>query len=306
MFKIIQITIVAIISLLISKSFGQTYAPFVQDSVGWKESYYQQEDFGTSVSQYFNFILGDTLIDTLSYAKVYGSKVLYESNYAPIGFLREEQKKVYAIIPQIMSNEFLLYDFSLSVGDTVLLYDIQGSPGYISASLLSIDSIELEDGSYRKRFNYDLPSQIVEGIGNIGPYNSGLFITNGGIGIDSGTSLDCYFTPNNTIYRSSYYRFVDTIDCYTITGIRKELTDKIDLKVFPNPSSNFFFFELSDFENTYNMEIHNIFGQVMISERISARILSVDAANWSEGFYYVLVKDINGTLLGKEKVIVSH
>ncbi|MCB0510849.1 MAG: T9SS type A sorting domain-containing protein [Bacteroidetes bacterium] len=306
MTKVIYSALISVLSFFVFKASSQTYAPFVVDSVAWKERYSQQEDFGTSVSQNFNFILGDTIIDTFNYAKVYTSKVLYESNYAPIGFLREEHKKVYAILPQFMPIEFLLYDFSLNVGDSMLLCNNLGFPSFISTTLLSIDSIEIEDGTYRKRFNYDLPSQIVEGIGNIGPYNSGLFTTNGQMGVDSGNSLDCYFTPNKTIYRSTYYQLVDTLDCFTITGIRKEPTEKIDLKVYPNPSSTTFIFELADFENTYNMEIQNIFGQVMINERISAQISSIDVANWSEGFYYILLRDMNGILLGNEKVIISH
>lgn len=72
------------------------------------------------------------------------------------GYIREDtiQKKVYFLINE---EEFLIYDFSLQVGDVFTTYGWE---------VENIDSILLDDGQYRKRWVYWQDNFWIEGIGS--------------------------------------------------------------------------------------------------------------------------------------------
>ncbi len=90
-----------------------------------------------------------TLQDTFNFEEQSYS-VLYK-NEEIIGYLRNEGRKVYARTAEL-SDEFVLFDFGVSVGDVVDIYDITGnstSPVIYTVSM--IDTVILNDGIERTR-----------------------------------------------------------------------------------------------------------------------------------------------------------
>ena len=72
-----------------------------------------------------------------------------------IGGLRENDKKIYYLGETIFSlyceEEFLLYDFTKQIGDTIK----HDPEGLFFSVILDIDSVLIGDG-YRKRYSIDL------------------------------------------------------------------------------------------------------------------------------------------------------
>ncbi len=126
---------------------------------------------------------GDTFIGNKTYSKL--DIPFYQADPASLtgcvssqpgiyaGAFRQDslQQKVYFIPPGNI-RDTLLYDFSLAVGDTLKGY--LGGSFATPYSVVSIDSVSIENGSYRKRWNLRLTGcpptdvlEIVEGIGSM-------------------------------------------------------------------------------------------------------------------------------------------
>ena len=157
---------------------AQTYVPFISTSDS--SDTWMEVNSCTDFSCFYSYtnrytIEGDTTIGSYQYSKVY-IKYKYEQgtdagqwcnesvNYFEyyFGALRENGKQVF-LRPDFSPEEYLAYDFNLSVGDTLPSPDGDLSAGPVGRIINEIDSV-LVYGSYRKRFIID-SRYIVEGIG---------------------------------------------------------------------------------------------------------------------------------------------
>ena len=112
---------------IVIKSFAissaQTYIPFPTDSVQWSIRQTMNSPFSQNSWQYK--MKGDTVLNGITYHKIYYSlDLLYSSTNQTLDcFVREDTtKKVFVKYPYGIgtdTSEFLLYDFNLSIGDTV-------------------------------------------------------------------------------------------------------------------------------------------------------------------------------------------
>ena len=149
--------------LYVSQTKAQVYYKFLNKS-DWYES---ENSFGTM--GYFHY---HQSIDTIISTKVY-SKILYGAS--PAFFAREDTiaKKVY-VKSNATATETLLYDFSLTVGDTFYL------GGVTRMTATSVDSMYTLLG-YRKVINLSdstggLNLQFIESVGNtIDPFLNNVF-----------------------------------------------------------------------------------------------------------------------------------
>ena len=170
----------AVLALTVAHSQTAVYHPFPDTNAIWAERVYNIYNNGTAGETRYA-LKGDTIINAKNYKKIYSLKdsTIIDLPCCPstyIGAIREQNKKVYAIIDTI--PEQLLYDFNLSVGDTITYY-YHISPNNITQVTFSlvttkVDSILLLDGKYRKRWIFATASinayygdTIVEGIGGI-------------------------------------------------------------------------------------------------------------------------------------------
>ena len=127
----------------------------------------QYNDYIVAKSQYR--IAGDTIFDRHTYKKVIDNKG------SCIGAIREENGKIYACLENLdhlLEDEFLLYDFTLQVGDIIKSTASEGALSYPDGlTVIQIDTVTLENGEKRKRFFFNGTDPWIEGIGS----TSGLF-----------------------------------------------------------------------------------------------------------------------------------
>jgi hypothetical protein len=216
--------------------FSQSYIPLLNQNFFWDIGYYEQGhicDLNDNSAPNRFFINEDTTISNKIYRVFWQYDYYTEGNSQPLcppfiidtiakrsGVLMREditQQKVYRY-DQNTKSEYLLYDFSVNIGDSVYLHDLDGQYGMI----YKIDTIVTGDGVQRRRFYQDIEhggeSYYVEGIGGVqGFFNSPVsFFENGWVPLcvktkddiiiegyndcsASFTSIDNYSDHNQTI-----------------------------------------------------------------------------------------------------------
>ncbi|KAB2859079.1 MAG: T9SS type A sorting domain-containing protein [Flavobacteriales bacterium] len=293
-------------------SFGQTYYPF-PDSVGvWKQtsSFYEGSDI-----HYALFMNGDTIINSITYNKLYYSDTpnnidTDNSNY--YGAIRENNKKIYFFPDSIyniyypeyffcftsyiypypsFTEEVLLYDFNVNVGDTVHYPHLDST--YIIITW--IDSV-LVQGEYRKQYNYSYsykpmsscqpigPQNYVEGIGDI---NMGLF----SIFIwyfENSESLNCF--EDDEVFYSN------VSNCMTVGN--EDIKTKESYQIYPNPTSEVLFIEL-DNPITNLIYILDITGKEVYSTKTIQKTTSIDVSSFKIGLYIVKIVSNQGNITSK-------
>jgi len=184
---------------------------------------------------------GDTLINSISYAKFYVNIDTFQTHYLK-GFMRQDtlQKKVYWLNIN-STQEHLLYDFSLNVGDTVEVYP--GIYSYLGTARMKVNAIDslVILGNYHKRFtmeNVQLGIMFseeywIEGIGS----NFGLLMSGSwNAGIHSEwifPSLMCYTENDTLVFLNQGF-----ISCYLppIDNVIEVSEDK-NISLYPNPTN---------------------------------------------------------------------
>jgi hypothetical protein len=187
----------------------------------------------------------DTVINMKSYHQIFysltDSLFIDPANYNYIGCLREYNKQIF-FIPMDSVNEYLIYDFSKKIGDTILynysVFAHEFGMGHIDTLIVSnIDSVLLNNGKYRKRFSltdvWNTPSLYyshwIEGIGSdnglIWPV--GAWPTNG-----LNNYLVCFQQNKNEIYFNNLFS-----TCLPINYSMNENFASNRLNIFPNPFS---------------------------------------------------------------------
>lgn len=179
---------------------------------------------------------GDTTINTVKYSKIhqinYGFDGTFYSSYYR-GCTRVDGQKVW-VLPSGLSDEILLYDFGVQIGDTLHLQFLEFD-GVLDYYTESIEQIEI-DGEMHKmiRFqtSYGIPDVWIEGIGSImGPLDRGFFV------IDAQPGMTCYLKDGQVIYKlESTQSCEGGLTCSIISGSSEAPHGNV-LKVFPNPAN---------------------------------------------------------------------
>lgn len=288
--KILFVLLIVLASY--SKAQTTTYHQFPDSSAVWNVIAYEPCGFYFNVTQssYSIFMDGDTVLNGLTYHRL--SVPIFESS-APvgcpqsgswtspgysIGFIREDTslKKVY-IKRNISTQEELLYDFNMEVGDTLQGYI--ANPTEVDV-VQSIDSVLVGSG-YRKRWNINIPYQInfIEGIGSI----AGLVERSPGNITDQSNYLTTCFTQNNIhLYVSGNF------NCNLIDNVTNQINDQEFFSVHPNP-----FNEIATVSHNLPVEnlegsLYNTYGQ-LVRKNIDVKSKSFQIARESlnPGIYFL-------------------
>jgi hypothetical protein len=179
-----------IIALLatFSESYSQSYIPLIDTTKYWDVGSYSMNAFcGYSSNPGRYFFNGDTIIGSTNYKKmsVFNFRNFYNNNpicepfevdtiYYPTSiFMREEvdNQRVYRYYPET-GEEKLLYDFSLSIGDTFNFDLFWGMPIDTIYTITTEDGIERRVLSINKHCLNCPDVMMIEGIGGgSGPFN---------------------------------------------------------------------------------------------------------------------------------------
>lgn len=155
---------------------AQTYVPFIENSKIWSVAnilyYYPIPGYRIITTQSYQFMNDTTSWNGKTYQTLYGTTSNPEQGNWNEDFwygYREDNMKVYK--SEIYSDvEELIYDFSLTVGDSVYVDSVYYS--YNFTHVISVDSV-LINGSFRKRIQFDDPPEVwIEGMGSLqSPFN---------------------------------------------------------------------------------------------------------------------------------------
>lgn len=239
-------------------------------------------------SQYY--LSGDTILNNRTYRKVIGRSPnnLAQPTYY-IGAIREESGKVfkqYTDYETMVIGEFLLYDFTIKVGDTIYS---TASSGELSRKpvVLKIDTVELLTGEKRKRFSFDRASEWIEGIGSI----SGFFTPSEEIIIGySIPQLACYKQ-----YGIEYYKnrnlCPDGTCCDAITGLENPKHINQTISLSPNPTNQFIQFNFPEYIQQYkSIKLFDSLGNLLQNSIKTNNNLVLDLSNYSSGLYFVVIE----------------
>lgn len=240
---------------------------------------------------------GDTLINNVLYKKIHES---YDSLYLIWAqrddYIREDSnKKVYLLND---TEEHLLYDFNLVVGDTFhITYDhVWEECNFLVVTQL--DTIQLINGDSRKRWKLENTDPEVfgfitywtEGIGS----HAGLvrFITEQyGCWEHYPYSLICYSSDGEEIYNNDS----EEADCWRTLVSTRELTLEDGISVYPNPVRENVVVQSKDANrNIIQMELYSSTGQLLNKVRVNAEKATVNMNTYPKGPYFLLIEDANG------------
>lgn len=315
------ILVLTIFLLTLTAGQGQTnvYHSF-PDSAIWRVDYYCHNtlQYIINANYYFQYsITGDTLINSNIYKKIYRSFVFEANVYhnTPIsppppppsgyvGALRDNpvSNKTFFIFANT-SDDSLLYDYNLGVGDTLrgfitLMFDTF----HIKPLVSSIDSI-LINGQYRKRWNFDsindIPLYIIEGIGTSNGlieqiYTSPMDFTN--------RYLVCVKDDSNVLFVSNYY---SSVGCNLIYEGLDEINSDYSFNCYPNPFSSQMTLQTNNVFKKATLTVYNSFGQqVKQIKNVSGQSFTLQRDNLSSGLYFLQLTQDN-KILTTDKIVIT-
>ncbi|MCC6939808.1 MAG: T9SS type A sorting domain-containing protein [Flavobacteriales bacterium] len=264
---------------------AQTYHAFPDSNAVWTVTHGSSDcawsNVHSSVIRYR--LTGDTVITGMTYRKVQKNLDVWGCWFTPDGYagaIRNDQseRKVF-VVPPLLSNEELLFDFSAGVGDTIIAFHGSGTDPY-EQYVLEIDSVLLPSGYHRRWAISDQPSGepelIIEGVGSA----SGLVPRWNYV--DDKTYLAC-MTLNDT---TAFEGFIGECDIhYGLAEFDRTNT----FKAFPNPTDGPFKFEWDDRSGATEIRIMDATGRVVLIDQVSGQHNMVINASFSPGLYGVVL-----------------
>ena len=283
---------IAVICFLVggtTSCFAQDYVPMLDTVNEWK---FTTCNFGCITDTYYTD--GDTIVDGTTY------KILDGYHYISRGFLlhedvAEKQISIKMLLPS-GTEDYLLYDFSLEVGDTFQMNN-PITPFPNDGGLFVLDEISsktLADGkSYRHFYFSPAPGNTqsteeavwIEGIGSLSIINA----PGGHPDINEVGHLSCFFKDGERVYEN-----LDSItECVPdVLGISDMAHSFNTVLLYQNNGTVFL-------ENTTYIRLFSVYDVtgVKITDGINsnrAAQFSFNIANYANGLYLVRMLDANG------------
>jgi hypothetical protein len=248
------------------------------------------------------FFQGDTVIQGKQYQIIFRNQIV-TANGNPIpycapflinsnnsflaGFIREDTlaKKVF-VFDQMNNLDALLYDFTLSPGDTLNSdYATMG----VNLIVDSIGTISLLNGDLRRIFYLgpleNGPNGIfyIEGIGGSGGLQNGLVFALGHWGIPQ-----CIKENSIQIYGN---------ECIGFVGLEENSNQNM-MRVFPNPAQDFIDLEINDY-NGRTFYLKDLAGRIIFRKMLNEKLERIDISDLSSGSYFYSVSGESQNSVGK-------
>lgn len=267
---------------------AQQYVPLVVDSAHWIVESCDVVALPPVGSAWEYYILGDTIVNSIQYKKVYQRgwdyqycSISYQTiyPYQLFSLIREDTltRKVYstggALFGCTPGNDTLMYDFDLQIGDTV------NSCLFLNEKRIDTiiqNNIWLPSRTYKISFSAD---ELYEGVGS----NFGLFeIIEVNLSGGAGTGL-------------AHYCRGGLSNCSLPLSVKETTSIQPQLHVYPNPTSSVLHIELPFSTDILKAQLHlfDITGKEVLTKEISSRSSQIDVSSYSKGIYfYRLENDI--------------
>ncbi|MBZ0328294.1 MAG: T9SS type A sorting domain-containing protein [Altibacter sp.] len=274
-------------------SYSQDYTPLLDYYNEWNLRFC----FASICDTDLYYTNGDTLVDGMNY------KVLDGYHYISRGFLLREnipERKVYlkVILPSGISD-YLLYDFSLPVGDSI---DMKNpiTPFPEDAGYFTVDSIiprPLVDGNHYRHF-YFSPSASntvstnnaiwIEGVGSM----SIITAPSGDPDINGVGRVACMFKNGESFY--SDLDIIDECEPLFILDTSSFEDEKNIVKAITTPSTNVY--EIINIADITTIQLYNLSGVILESfENDNRDSISLNLNKYPSGIYILVLKANNNS-----------
>ncbi|MFC1730058.1 T9SS type A sorting domain-containing protein [candidate division KSB1 bacterium] len=290
------LTFIFLIFLILGQA--QTYIPFAEDSNSvWKGSFNDQSSYPmpTYYHAYKHYFCGDTIINSEYYRKLcsdgyyywQGGPKTYYTNFFS-GAIREDSKKVYY---QINTQDTLLYDFTLNVGDTLKTYNTYNKNIFDSVFTIdSIDSVLLKDNRYHKRFHIAgwFPfTYIIEGIGS----TTGLLDPL--VQFECNYELGCFAEDTAVVYPDNV-----TICDLIIPGMDEIDTEMEQIVIYPNPVTDVSVMTINEAFKYRELIFYDNLGRKIKTIKIKDQSkIQIRSSSLDKGAYYYQLHDNNKKII---------
>jgi hypothetical protein len=298
--------ILFLLSLLIFavNANSQNYHKLIQPNKFW-DIFCDNGFFYEYISKIY-FTGNDTIIDGKQYSlsKSYPYQqinpgplippfVIDSISYQTGFYLREDtiEKKVYIYNTSTPVGDQLMYDFSLNVGDTLMSdFNIGGDGTHLV--LISIDSVVLQSGEFRRKFNYQDPmtrreGNYIEGIGG----SQGIYLPI--IPAFEQSYSYGYFCVN----QDDVDLWGDQCNWYFV-GTEK-LTTNFIIKIYPNPASETIEIEVPLKYLNQDFQLYTIDGVLVKTIRLQFQNTRVALHGLNPGIYLYKIGDDSNICIGK-------
>ncbi|HZK08884.1 MAG TPA: T9SS type A sorting domain-containing protein [Bacteroidales bacterium] len=300
------------ISVLLCVLFGfgmsaQNYVPFPASDAEWNEVLYHGQPI--SQTNYTYTMQGDTVIEDMVYQNIYyqdtvlpTDELYYAASIRQDTLAKKVHARNYEFLPD--NEEVLLYDFSKSIGDTVVVGVEDISLGYYIID--HIDSI-LTGNMYRKTFYFTgifSDYYWIEGIGSTG----GLFAPVRPI------PTGPHWWYNTCFWHDGELQFMNPEfnNCFPIlTSVDEDAAkpQSNSLTASPNPThTGGILLDIKDLECFPNAElkVFDIYGKTIHHETVAPHqsATRLDTSRWPAGIYIAAIFS-NGQIKDKCKLVVE-
>jgi hypothetical protein len=282
---LVRFVIGLILSFVAFTASGQNYKPMLDQNAEWQVTYCFFDCFTDTY-----FTDGDTIVDN----KVY--KILDGYHYISRTFLLREdvqEKKVYLNIIGSEKNEYLLYDFSLMVGDSI---DMKNpiTPFMENAGFYTVDSIVDKPlyNSLNYKHYYFSPSASntlssnnaiwIEGMGSL----SIVTAPSGEPDINGVGHLSCHFKGANS---DLIYANLDSIaGCTPIYNLNKTPYENNLNRVVINNSIVINSCNLQNTRDVTGIRVYDIHGRLRKFKNVFDQdVLSIKMSDFESGLYFL-------------------
>lgn len=295
-------------TFFIPNTYSQGYHPLPETNATWLHTWHHW-DWSHPDGEQIIFTDGDTTINSINYTKI-EEKTIWPNMFTSADYLaaiRNDSINMKAyVVPKDSISEFLLYDFSLNVLDTIknvfcLEYDggvMSSNPPLVDYVIQSIDSFEIA-GSYHKVVSVlntspgAMTVKWFEGYGS----NHGLFGSRGFPTVSFWQEWNCM---KNGL--TSYAKVEDSV---TLAGWECPITlsvpqlVKVSISLYPNPTSNELIV-LSNNAHFLEILISSPNGEIVYRENSSFQKSEISTVFWKPGVYTVNIISENGAKYQKK------
>jgi hypothetical protein len=274
--------------------FSQINYHFPTSNTTWFETFNNQ--YGQN-SYYTYFMLNS---DTVINGKV--SHNLFTQNYlndsVKIGCIREDSLTKVFFYDYSSNYEFLLYDFSKSIGDTIfygtnsLIIPFDYLYNYVI--ITNIDTV-LIGTNYRRRFytNAGYQEVWIEGIGS---YRSLLSP------ITQPFTCLCSWSLNCIMENDSLYCLPQTL----VSIDNNSDIPKYKVEIFPNPTNSAIVISLDKYCESINVEVYNLQGKLITKKDYSnCKNIPFNLADSEHGVYFLKLT-LDDKAMETGKIVISE
>lgn len=284
---------------------AQVYQPFPTNDAHWRT---RNNENDTCFDNVYYVNGTDTIIKGLKYTKVFARTAATPFGGPPnfaipaiknnvairpdvyVYGIREDNKKIYTIRKKD-TTEYLYFDFSRTIGDTVATDDFSMYKWVITG----IDSIKIGT-PYHKRFRITSVNSgvtynnyVIEGIGY--DMHSPFDILNG----QNYARLHC-FTNSQGTYTLDTFKCSYIFPYGTPTGINNTKAEK-ESNIYPNPFSN----QLTIDADAVSVRLTDAMGKLVIQQNGNDK--TINTANLPAGLYILTLHDDSGNVTERRKLI---